>query len=119
MNAEPHEVEVYESSPGVAPFVDWLDGLRDCKAQAAVDARLLRLRLGNFGDCEPVGEGVYELRIHYGPGYRVYFAKTQQTVVLLLMGGAKKSQTKDIKMAKIYWREYSVRVRNERKFPKL
>jgi putative addiction module killer protein len=119
VNAEPHEVEVYESSPGVAPFEDWLDGLRDIKAQAAVDARLLRLRLGNFGDCEPVGGGVYELRIHYGPGYRVYFAKAQQTIVLLLVGGAKKSQAKDIKMAKIYWREYSERVRNERKLPKL
>ena len=92
---------------------------RDTKAQAAVDARLSRLRLGNFGDCEPVGEGVLELRIHYGPGYRVYFAKTEQTIVLLLIGGAKKTQVRDIKTAKMFWREHTGRVPNERKLQKL
>jgi putative addiction module killer protein len=106
---QPHELEIYESSPGVAPFEDWLDGLRDAKAQAAVGARLLRLRLGNFGDCEPVGEGVYELRIHFGPGYRVYFARTGQTAVLLLLGGSKSTQAKDIRTAKLYWQEYKER----------
>jgi putative addiction module killer protein len=75
--------------------------LRDHRARAKIAARIDRLALGNPGDVAPVGEGVSELRIHYGPGYRVYFIKRGQTLIILLCGGDKSTQTKDIKAAKI------------------
>lgn len=79
-------------------FADWINGLRDSQARLRINARILRMETGNMGDTAPVGEGVSELRIHYGPGYRVYFA--QRGSVILLCGGDKSSQTKDIKRAK-------------------
>ena len=82
-----------------ALFVQWLDGLRDLKARARVQARVERLVAGNPGDVEPVGEGVSELRIDYGPGYRVYFKKRGRELIILLAGGDKTTQTKDIKVA--------------------
>ena len=75
--------------------------LRDHRARAKIAARIDRLALGNPGDVAPVGEGVSELRIHYGPGYRVYFIKRGRTLIILLCGGDKSTQTKDIKAAKI------------------
>ncbi len=80
-------------------FVKWLDGLRDLRARAKVQARIERLAAGNPGDVESVGEGVYELRIHYGPGYRVYFVQRGWELVILLAGGDKRTQTKDIQTA--------------------
>jgi putative addiction module killer protein len=80
-------------------FVQWLDGLRDIKARSRVLARIERLASGNPGDVKPVGEGVSELRIDYGPGYRVYFVKRGQTVIVLLAGGDKSTQAKDIRTA--------------------
>ena len=80
-------------------FVQWLDGLRDIQARARVQARIERLATGNPGDVEPVGEGVSELRIDYGPGYRVYFKKRGRELVILLAGGNKNTQAKDIKAA--------------------
>ena len=80
-------------------FTQWLDELRDIHARARVQARIERLAAGNPGDVEPVGEGVSELRINYGPGYRVYFKKRGQKLIILLAGGDKSSQTKDIKVA--------------------
>mgnify|MGYP001575160826 CR=1 FL=1 len=80
-------------------FSQWLDGLRDLHARARVQARIERLAAGNAGDVEAVGEGVLELRIHYGPGYRVYFKYIGREVVLLLAGGDKRTQAKDIKTA--------------------
>ena len=80
-------------------FVQWLDGLRDIQARARVQARIERLAIGNPGDVEPVGEGVSELRINYGPGYRVYFKKRGRELVILLAGGDKNTQAKDIKAA--------------------
>lgn len=80
-------------------FARWLDGLRDIHARARVQARIERLAAGNAGDVKPVGEGVSELRIDYGPGYRVYFTKRGREVVILLAGGDKSTQSSDIKAA--------------------
>ena len=81
-------------------FENWFKRLRDRKAKARVQARIDRMAIGNFGDVTPVGEGVSELRIHYGPGYRVYFVQCGQVVVILLSGGDKSSQDSDIRKAK-------------------
>ncbi|OFW98641.1 MAG: addiction module antitoxin RelB [Alphaproteobacteria bacterium RIFCSPHIGHO2_12_FULL_63_12] len=80
-------------------FDEWLKGLRDFTAKARVLTRIDRLSIGNAGDCRSVGEGVMEMRIHYGPGYRVYFVRQGETVVVLLAGGDKDSQARDIKKA--------------------
>jgi putative addiction module killer protein len=80
-------------------FVKWLDGLRDIKARSRVLVRIERLAAGNPGDVKPVGEGISELRIDYGPGYRVYFVKRGQAVIILLAGGDKSTQAKDIRTA--------------------
>lgn len=82
-----------------AVFAQWLDELRDIKARARVQVRIERLAAGNPGDVEPVGEGVSELRINYGPGYRVYFKQQGQELIILLAGGDKSTQAKDIKAA--------------------
>lgn len=81
-------------------FDAWLRGLRDVRVRARINVRIERLASGNPGDVAPIGEGVSELRIHYGPGYRVYFAKIGKTVVVLLAGGDKSTQSSDIKDAK-------------------
>lgn len=80
-------------------FSRWLDGLRDIQARARVQVRVERLAAGNPGDVRPVGEGVSELRIDYGPGYRVYFTRRGRTIVILLAGGDKHTQAADIKTA--------------------
>lgn len=80
-------------------FAGWLDDLRDLRGRARIQARLERLALGNPGDVRPVGEGVSELRINYGPGYRVYFTKRGQQLVVLLAGGDKSTQAADIQTA--------------------
>jgi putative addiction module killer protein len=80
-------------------FVQWLDGLRDLRARARVQVRIERLAAGNAGDVKAVGDGVSELRIDYGPGYRVYFTKRGRRVVILLAGGDKHTQAKDIRIA--------------------
>jgi len=80
-------------------FVKWLDSLRDLQARTRVLVRIERLVAGNPGDVKPVGEGVSELRINYGPGYRVYYKQQGQTIIVLLAGGDKRTQTKDIQIA--------------------
>jgi len=80
-------------------FTKWLDSLRDINARARVQTRIERLATGNPGDVKPVGEGVSEMRIDYGPGYRVYYTKKGRTVVILLVGGDKRTQATDIKKA--------------------
>lgn len=80
-------------------FLDWLKKLKDAKGQARILARLESLRLGNFGDVKSVGSGVRELRVHAGPGYRVYFVQTGKVVLVLLCGGSKSTQRKDIQRA--------------------
>ncbi|MDO8410361.1 MAG: type II toxin-antitoxin system RelE/ParE family toxin [Phenylobacterium sp.] len=86
-------------------FRAWLEKLRDRRAAAKIAARLARLELGNFGDAEAVGEGVSELRIHYGPGYRAYFVQRGEVLVVMLCGGDKSSQDRDISRAKAMARE--------------
>lgn len=82
-----------------AAFAQWLDALRDIQARARIQARIERLATGNPGDVEPVGEGVSELRINYGPGYRVYFKQRGRELIILLAAGDKSTQAKDIKTA--------------------
>ena len=100
MDAEPQTLQEYVTPDGKNPFRKWLRALRDVRARAKIRVRLNRVRLGNFGDAKSVGGGVSELRIPYGPGYRLYFARAGSTVVLLLCGGDKSSQKRDIETAK-------------------
>jgi len=109
MDAEPQTLREYVTPEGKNPFLKWLHALRDVGARARIRVRLNRVRLGNFGDAKAVGGGVSELRIPYGPGYRVYFARAGTTVVLLLSGGDKASQKRDIETAKEYWLDYQRR----------
>ena len=81
-------------------FSDWLPKLRDARAKAKIFVRIDRLAAGNPGDVSPVGDGISEMRIHYGPGYRIYYAQRDKVLVILLCGGDKRSQDKDIKRAK-------------------
>ena len=97
---------IYADETGKEPFKDWLYGLRDVAGRQRILARLSRLAQGNLGDCAPVGDGVSELRLFFGPGYRVYFGEQGGTIVILLCGGDKSSQNRDIEQAKIYWKEY-------------
>ena len=89
-----------------APFSEWLASLRDRRAVGVVRARLNRIRLGNFGDCKSVGGGVEEIRIDFGPGYRIYFGREGSVVVVLLCGGDKGTQNRDILVARKHWKEY-------------
>jgi putative addiction module killer protein len=103
------ELRYYQTSVGGQPFVEWLERLQDRQARARIEARLARAAVGNFGDVVPVGEGVSELRIDWGPGYRVYFGQVGQVTVLLLCAGDKRTQQRDIKRAKAYFEDYKAR----------
>ncbi|MBI4988352.1 MAG: type II toxin-antitoxin system RelE/ParE family toxin [Rhodocyclales bacterium] len=103
------EVFRYVAEPGCEPVTEWLQTLQDKRAQARIRVRLKRLKAGMFGDCEAVGDGVLELREHLGAGYRVYFGRHGQTVVILLCGGSKKTQSSDIKTARQYWADWKRR----------
>jgi putative addiction module killer protein len=103
------ELRYYQTSTGGQPFVEWLQGLGDRQARTRVQARLARVAVGNLGDVEPVGEGVLELKIDWGPGYRVYFARAGKVIVLLLCGGDKRTQQRDIQRAKAYFEDYKAR----------
>jgi putative addiction module killer protein len=81
-------------------FAEWLAALRDSKARARIGERLRRLRLGHLGDVKPIGGGISELRVHYGPGYRLYLVRRGERLIVLLCGGDKSSQERDIKRAK-------------------
>ncbi|MDO8311113.1 MAG: type II toxin-antitoxin system RelE/ParE family toxin [Sideroxyarcus sp.] len=103
------EVFRYQTGDGREPLTEWLQSLRDKQAQAKVRIRLKRLEAGIFGDSESVGDGVIELREHLGAGYRVYFGRHGQTIVILLCGGTKKTQAADIKTAREYWADWKRR----------
>lgn len=104
-----YDLRHYVDREGQDLFARWLDRLRDRQAQARVAARLIRLKNGNFGDCKPVGEGVWELRVDWGPGYRVYYAIEGKRVVLLCDGGDKRTQAADIARAISRWNEWQKR----------
>lgn len=104
---EPKRFIVYVMEGGRRPYVEWVSRLRDEAAVLRIRRRLLALELeGHFGDFRPVGDGVFELRFHFGPGYRVYFGQRGTTIVVLLCGGDKQSQEKDIIRAKEYYADW-------------
>lgn len=103
------ELVYYQEENGRSPFIEWMTALRDKLAKARIASRLRQIESGNFGDAKPVGEGVTELRIHVGAGYRVYCGQHGQHWVILLCGGDKDSQTKDIVRAKALWGEWKRR----------
>ena len=104
--ATPKELVEYLDERGDSPFSSWLSSLRDAKGRAIIRKRLNRIRLGNLGDYKSVGDGVYEIRIHFGPGYRIYYGVDQGTLVVLLAGGDKSTQLEDIRRSKELWKEY-------------
>ncbi len=101
------EIREYVSRDGKIPFTGWRRKLRDRQARNRI--QIDRLELGNTGDCKSLGNGVYERRIHYGPGYRIYYGKTGKQIILLLCGGNKASQQQDVRRAKQYWEDYRSR----------
>ena len=103
------EVRYYLSATGKNVFESWLESLGDDVAEARIDARINRLAHGNFGDCKPVGGGAWELRINWGPGYRVYYAMVARRCVLLLAGGDKRKQSADIAKAIAHLKDYKLR----------
>ncbi len=105
------KVEYYITTEGKTPVTKWLDRLRDAKAKAAIFARIARLKAGLVGDAKSVGDGVNELRVDVGLGYRVYYAHSGKEIVLLLCGGDKRTQAADIRKAKEYWYDYKERTK--------
>lgn len=103
------EIRHYITGDGINPLEQWLKELRNVQAKIAIIRRLNRLEQGNFGDFKPLRDGVHELRIDTGPGYRVYYARSGKTVMLLLCGGSKRTQSSDIDRACEYWRDWQNR----------
>ena len=104
--ASPRNVIIYADQNGSEPFSEWLHGVRDAGTRRRILTRLRRVEQGNYGDYRSLHDGIYELRFAFGPGYRVYFGEDRDAVVVLLMGGDKGSQHKDIDRANAYWKEY-------------
>lgn len=105
------ELRHYLTSAGRDPFQEWLDALQDLAGRSAILRRLDRLSGGNFGDCRPCREDVWELRVDFGPGYRAYYALDSRAVAVLLLGGSKRGQATDIENAVRYWKDYRRRRR--------
>ena len=105
MDIEEQTLKLLELKDGACPFDDWFASIRDEKTRAIVRARLGRLRAGNFGDCGSSGQNVQHIKIDYGPGYRIYFAQIERVIVVLLCGGDKSSQNRDVKKAHKLWEE--------------
>jgi putative addiction module killer protein len=105
------EIRQYQTADDRKPLTEWLDGLRDGATRSRIVARLDRLTEGLRGNWKNVGGGVCELRIDHGPGYRVYYGQEGDTLILLLCGGTKRTQAKDIEKAHAYWKDYKARSR--------
>ena len=104
--AHPRRIQIYRAPNDQVPFTEWLKSLQDGRTRKRIQNRVARIESGNLGDHKPVGDGVFELRLHFGPGYRIYFGEVDNTIILLLCGGDKSSQSGDIDRAKAYWQEY-------------
>jgi putative addiction module killer protein len=102
------EIFDYLTPEGRVPYREWLANLADKMARARISARVQRLAAGNFGDCKPCGS-VWELRINHGPGYRIYYARAGERLILLLVGGDKRHQQADIETAQAYWNDWKRR----------
>ena len=100
------EIRLYRAQDGKIPFSEWFAKIQDNRTRQKIDARLARVRLGNLGDCKPVGGGVSELRIDFGPGFRIYFGQEGPELVILLCGGDKSTQQRDVQKAQQYWTDY-------------
>ncbi len=109
MRTYPYELEYYVTNDGKVPFREWLHDLKDISARAKIRVRLDRVRLGNLGDSRSLGEGVYELKVDCGPGYRIYYAHEGKRIILLLMGGDKPAQAKDVVRAKSFLEDWKGR----------
>ncbi|MBU0734143.1 MAG: type II toxin-antitoxin system RelE/ParE family toxin [Proteobacteria bacterium] len=107
------EVKEYVDETGKSPYADWHDRL-DARAAAKVFTALYRLEQENFSNTEGVGGGIFEYKIDFGPGYRIYFGKDGERIVIILGGGTKKRQQQDINTAKVYWQDYKVRKRKSK-----
>ena len=103
------EIQTYLSEEGDEPYAMWLASLSDRHTKARVVVRVSRMASGNLGDVKSVGKGVWEARIHHGPGYRLYYAQAAQRLILLLMGGNKATQPADIVLAQHYWTDWQRR----------
>ena len=99
-------ITVFRTESGKEPYTDWLYGLKDKKTRQRIIGRVFILGEGHYGDYRSVGQGVYELRFFFGPGYRIYFAEHGDEIIVLLVGGDKGSQRQDIERAHSYWREF-------------
>ncbi len=114
MEISPKIIAIYETEDGQRPFRKWLDSLKDRVTVARINARLLRLQQGNLGDVKSVNGSVSELRLAFGPGYRIYLGQEGDKLVVLLSGGDKSTQEKDIKLAHDYWADYLRRTHHEK-----
>ncbi len=104
-----YEIKTYLTQSGQDPYSAWVQGLADRQARARITVRISRMAAGNFGDCKPVGGGVWEQRIDWGAGYRVYYAQAGKRIILLLVGGDKRTQQSDIERARQYWNDWQQR----------
>jgi putative addiction module killer protein len=102
-------LEIYKKENGQEPFTEWIESVKDSVLKARIKSRIRRVEIGNYGNCKAIGSGLFELKLDFGPGYRVYFGKKNNVIVLLLCGGDKKSQKRDIKVAIEYWGEQNNR----------
>lgn len=99
-------IKIYHDENGREPFTQWLYSIKDTRTRARIDNRLERLRVGNLGDFRSLGSGLFELRLHFGPGYRIYYGKVSDEIVILLAGGDKSSQARDIQKVQQSWSDY-------------
>ena len=111
MQIRPREILYYTTPNGRNPYRRWYTRLKDQRTQIAISNRIARLRTGNFGDFKRLSSSLYELRIHYGPGFRVYYGIFQNDIVVLLCGGTKSTQQRDIEKAQDYWNDFLVQMK--------
>jgi putative addiction module killer protein len=109
MNVETKQVKLYKTHEGKVPYKEWVGNLGSGKTRGRVAARIAKARLGGLGKCKPVGGGVTELILDFGPGYRIYVGQEGARVIILLCGGDKSTQEADIQRAKKYWADYETR----------